>query len=91
MAVARFKNEADMLRAIDAVNEKDFEGRVITIHQFLPRDKPGKRKFDKNTKSYKYAESKEVTPETSENKEEEKVEAEVEEKVVEEEKEEKAE
>ena len=72
-----------MNEAIKGMNEKEFEGRKITIHQFLPRDQRETQKFNKETKSYRA---------TVEEKEEEKVkEEEMEEIKEEEEKEEKEE
>ena len=53
VAVARFATEDAMNKAIEAMNEKPFEGQVITIRQFIPGTHKTKAQYreENNSKS----------------------------------------
>lgn len=51
VAVARFATEEAMNEAIRSMNEKEFEGRVITIRRFVPRNQQGNSKYNEGSNS----------------------------------------
>ena len=51
VAVARFATEEAMNEAIRSMNEKEFEGRVITIRRFVPRNQQGNSNYNEGSNS----------------------------------------
>ena len=93
VAVARFATEDAMNKAIEAMNEKPFEGQVITIRQFIPGTHKTKAQYreENNSKSKTFDEepAAEEKPVEEVKEEEEEKPAEEEEKPAEEKKEKK--
>ena len=94
VAIARFTNEEDMKKAIEGMNETEFEGRQITIRAFTPNEPKHNKAYYRNGQNEEGAPANNrKTFDNEEEKKEEKEEEKVEEKEekVEEEKEEKEE
>lgn len=51
VAIARFTNEEDMKKAIEAMNETEFEGRQITIRAFTPNEPKHNKAYYRNGQS----------------------------------------
>ena len=48
VAIARFTNEEDMKKAIEGMNETEFEGRQITIRAFTPNEPKHNKAYYRN-------------------------------------------
>lgn len=89
VAIARFTNEEDMKKAIEAMNETEFEGRQITIRAFTPNEPKHNKAYYRNGQNEEAPANNRKTfgeeEKEEEKPEEEKVEEKAEEKKAEEE------